>query len=278
MFRLARCAAFAVAAIVLTGCGAMLADRPMNQPAAGVTSGNAFDAALAAEYRGLSRVEKQQGDHRDADTYALRSDAAAQGNPTAPEDPSLREPLMPAKYKPELTTERQRLISALDRSGRTKAPADAARAQAMYDCWVEQASEDLQPDHIAACRDAYLAAIANVEAALVAAPPGAFLVFFDWDRYNLTPEAREIVEAAAANIRNQAVTTVVVTGHTDTSGSAEYNYALSQRRADTVKNAMVGLGVPGSSIQTVARGQSDPLVPTGDGVREPQNRRVSIEF
>ncbi len=277
MFR-ARCAALAVAAIALTGCGGMMADRPMSQPAPAVVSSSAFDAALAAQYRGLSEVEKAQGDHRDADTYALRAQAAASGNPTQPEDPVLREPLMPDRFKPELLSERARLISALDRSGRTKAPADAARAQAMYDCWVEQSSENLQPDHIAACRDAYMTAIAAVEAALAGAPPGAFIVFFDFDRYNLTPEGMEIVRNASAAAQSRGAVNVVVTGHTDTSGSAAYNMGLSQRRADTVRNAMIRMGVAGSAIRTVARGQNDPLVPTGDGVREPQNRRVTIEF
>jgi OmpA-OmpF porin, OOP family len=269
-----RCAALAVAAIALAGC----AGRPMNQPPAPVTSSSAFDAALAAQYRGLSEVEKAQGDHRDADTYAMRARAAASGTPTLPEEAALREPIFPDKYKAELSTERARLISALDRSGRAKAPADAARAQAMYDCWVEQSQEDIQPDHIAACRDAYMAAIANVEAALAGAPPGAFIVFFDWNRDNLTPEAMEIVRSATAAAQSQGATNVIVTGHTDTSGSAAYNMGLSQRRANTVKNAMVRLGVSSSAIQTVARGQSDPLVPTGDNVREPQNRRVTIEF
>ncbi len=274
--KLAGRATFAVLAVALAGCGG----RPMNQPPPSVTTGEAFATALSREYQGLSEVEKASGDHRDADTYALRAAAAAAGSPTAPDAPGLREPIFPDEHLPELNSERQRLVSALDRNGRTRAPADAARAQAMYDCWLEQSQENLQPDHIAACRDAYMAAIARVEAALAEVPavPGAFLVFFDWNRANLTPEGAEIVDTAASAARSQGATRISVTGHTDTSGPAAYNFGLSQRRADTVKGAMINRGIPASSITTFAKGETQPLVPTGDGVREPQNRRVEIDF
>lgn len=69
----------------------------------------------------------------------------------------------------------------------------------------------------------------------------------------------------------------MATGHTDTSGSAIYNEDLSERRATAVKDALVLQGIPADSITTVGKGKTDPLVPTEDGVREPQNRRVEIK-
>ena len=103
-----------------------------------------------------------------------------------------------------------------------------------------------------------------------------YLVFFDWDRADLTDRARQIIaEAAQATTRVQ-VTRIEVSGHTDTSGTARYNQGLSVRRAQTVASELVRLGVPRSSITTQGFGFSRPLVATGPGVREPQNRRVEI--
>lgn len=105
-----------------------------------------------------------------------------------------------------------------------------------------------------------------------------FLVFFDWNKATLTPEARQIIANAAEDFKKTGSTRIVATGHTDTSGSAQYNMGLSIRRAEAVKAELVRLGVPGGEITTIGRGQEDLLVPTKDNVREPQNRRVSIEF
>jgi outer membrane protein OmpA-like peptidoglycan-associated protein len=103
-------------------------------------------------------------------------------------------------------------------------------------------------------------------------------VFFDFDKYAITPEAQQILLKAAAAAKDQKASAVLLAGHTDTSGSAEYNLGLSARRADAVKAAMASLGIPTSAINTQALGETMPLVPTGDGVREPQNRRVEISF
>lgn len=103
-----------------------------------------------------------------------------------------------------------------------------------------------------------------------------FLVFFDFDRSNLTEEAQAIVAAAAEAAQQGAVARIVAAGHADTSGPADYNIGLSQRRADSVRAELVRLGIGDGDIATRALGETDPLVPTPDGVREPQNRRVEI--
>ncbi len=104
----------------------------------------------------------------------------------------------------------------------------------------------------------------------------SYLVFFDWDKYNLTDRARQIVAEAAANSTKVQYTKIEVNGYTDTSGSAKYNMGLSLRRADTVAAELVKDGVPKAAIAIQGFGQTHLLVPTGDGVREPQNRRVEI--
>jgi len=113
-----------------------------------------------------------------------------------------------------------------------------------------------------------------------AAPPPSiqrsFLVFFDFDRSNITTEADRVIREAAVNAKRGSVSRINVTGHADRAGSDRYNVALSMRRADAVKAVLVREGIPADQIAVVARGESQPLVPTADGVREAQNRRVEI--
>jgi outer membrane protein OmpA-like peptidoglycan-associated protein len=105
-----------------------------------------------------------------------------------------------------------------------------------------------------------------------------FIVFFDFDQSNLTAEAQQVVAEAVRTAMASGMVRVVVTGHTDTVGSQAYNQGLSERRATSVQNEMVRLGLAANNIQTVGRSFTDPLVPTGPGVREPQNRRAVIDL
>ena len=109
-------------------------------------------------------------------------------------------------------------------------------------------------------------------------PPQVYLVFFDWDKYNITPEGQQIIQLAANQYHSGAHVTLQVTGYTDTSGSAGYNQRLSERRANAVAAALERLGVPRSDMVVAGRGMNDLRVPTPPGVREPQNRRVEIVF
>ena len=116
------------------------------------------------------------------------------------------------------------------------------------------------------------------EAVPVARPAvdGAYLVFFDWDRADLTDRARQIIaEAAQATTRAQ-VTRIHVQGNADRTGTAAYNQRLSLRRAQAVGAELTRNGVPAAAITIEAFGDTKPLIPTAVGVREPQNRRVAI--
>jgi outer membrane protein OmpA-like peptidoglycan-associated protein len=105
-----------------------------------------------------------------------------------------------------------------------------------------------------------------------------FIVFFDFDKSNLTEKAQEVVAEAVKTAKSQGMVRVMVTGHTDTVGSDRYNQALSERRANSVKDEMVREGMDGSTISIEGKSFHDPLVPTGPGVREPQNRRAVIDL
>jgi OmpA-OmpF porin, OOP family len=109
-----------------------------------------------------------------------------------------------------------------------------------------------------------------------AAQPEDFLVFFDFDSAKLTPEALSIIKSASEAAKKGHYARIKLTGHADRAGPANYNFGLSRRRADAVKAELVRLGVSGSEITTEAKGETEPLVPTADGVPEPQNRRVEI--
>jgi outer membrane protein OmpA-like peptidoglycan-associated protein len=104
----------------------------------------------------------------------------------------------------------------------------------------------------------------------------SYLVFFDWDKATLTDRARQIVSEAAANSTKVQYTRLEVNGYTDTSGTPQYNQGLSVRRAQAVAAELVKDGVPKSAITIQGFGETHLLVPTGPGVREPQNRRVEI--
>jgi OOP family OmpA-OmpF porin len=111
-----------------------------------------------------------------------------------------------------------------------------------------------------------------------AAPPPArqFVVYFEFDKSDLTPEGAKVVQDGAAAYKQTGSARIAVTGYTDLSGTQRYNLALSKRRADTVRAALVRQGVPDGAIAEAWRGKQDPAVPTPDGVREPRNRRVEI--
>jgi OOP family OmpA-OmpF porin len=251
-----------------------------------------FTDALARDYQALAEAERAQGDERDATTYARRGADAAASKPTSPETVDQRA-FLKDHYRSDLTQGRERLMGAFDGGGRDNAPAAAARAQTSFECWLEQASEDLQPDDIAACRQAFETAVAEVEAAVPAPEPVAevpppppppapvptqepYVIGFGLDEATLDAEARALVTQIKADTDAAPATRIMVVGHASRSGSAEHNMRLSQRRAEAVKASLVDSNVQAASIETEARGETDTLVKTGDGVREPRNRRVEV--
>jgi OmpA-OmpF porin, OOP family len=108
--------------------------------------------------------------------------------------------------------------------------------------------------------------------------PGPFIVFFEWDKSDVTPEAASILDGAVANYANCGTAQVELRGYADTSGTPKYNIGLSQRRADAVSAYMQSKGITGGVITTKALGETNLRVETADGVRELQNRRVEIMY
>src|SRR5262249_1583168 len=107
-------------------------------------------------------------------------------------------------------------------------------------------------------------------------PPKTYIVYFDFDKYNIRPDAQAVLNDVVADYKSTGAPAISVTGHTDRAGPAKYNEKLSERRADSVREALGSAGVDPRKITTAGRGESEPAVPTADGVREQKNRRVEI--
>jgi len=266
------------AALMLVGCASDI------EQIRGTTegTGSAFTQALTREYRDFALFEADEMyDWADASYFARKGLAAANGEVVLPEE--LENWDLPANRIDEMAAARSKLVGLLDAGGRDAAPDIAARAQVKFDCWVEQQEENHQPDHIAACRDDFFAALAELEQALAPAPepampapaaPDTFIVYFDWDRADITEAAQAVLNEVLATV--QPGTQISVTGHADRSGPEDYNMRLSLRRADAVRQVLINGGVAPDAITVSGRGEAEPAVPTPDGVREPANRRVEI--
>jgi len=119
-------------------------------------------------------------------------------------------------------------------------------------------------------------AIAGSALAALPKPPLRYIFYFKHDSVDLTRNSRALLDNVLRAIRNRAPVDVSVVGHTDTVGMKRYNYALSLKRARAVASILLGEGVDPSVLDITSHGENNPLVPTGDQVREPRNRRVEI--
>jgi outer membrane protein OmpA-like peptidoglycan-associated protein len=119
-------------------------------------------------------------------------------------------------------------------------------------------------------------AMAGPALAALPKPPARFILYCEHDSVDLTPESRALLQKVLRTIRDRAPVDISVVGHTDTLGENDYNDLLSRKRAKTVAAILTGNGVDSSIIEITSHGKSNPLVPTGDQVREPRNRRVEI--
>ncbi len=108
----------------------------------------------------------------------------------------------------------------------------------------------------------------------------AFVVYFEWDKADLTSQASAVIDQAVASIGGDgcAASSVSIEGHTDTSGGNAYNQRLSQRRADVVAGALASRGIDVNLITKGAKGEGSLAKATRDGVREPLNRRSEVQI
>jgi OmpA-OmpF porin, OOP family len=245
-----------------------------------------FTQSLASEYAGLANdVAKTpttgaSGDWDDADYFA-RKGIQAQGGQIVPPENNANW-LIPLEggygFRTQLADARGRLVKALDNGGRSEKPALAARAQSRYDCWVWEMERDWKTGSNGTCRAEFLTALDEMEnpPRSGATVPLEYNVYFEFDKSNLTPEARQIVDRVADTAQRDSAAKISLVGKADRAGTDPYNMKLSERRADTVRDALVADGIPADRIDVNWVGEREPPVPTADGVREPRNRVVTI--
>jgi OOP family OmpA-OmpF porin len=283
-----------VALAVLGGCSILEVGYDVEKMRGVEATGSAFTKALTEEYRQLTLFEADEMyDWRDASHFARKGARTAAGEAVAPDEIAARD--LPADKVDELTQAHTDLVQLLDAGARDKAAGDAAAAQGSFDCWMEQQEENFQEDHIAACRDKFHAAMERLRAAMkpaVAAEPAPapapqpepepalapkpFVVLFGFDMADVSAAAAKIIDEAVAMAKKVGAADFSVTGHADRAGSDEYNSALSLRRANAVRDALVTRAIDGARVSVAGRGEADPAVSTEDGVQEPANRRVEI--
>lgn len=238
-----------------------------------------FKGALIQEYNALATKEGQTwSDWFDSDFFARKalrvenSDSAGLG----PEDPANWRFSM--EERKQFEPYRTDLVAALA-EGHSAFPVLSAKAQASFDCWVEEQEEGWQTDLIAGCKDQFLKAYGELSDALNNKSPDLaqqYTVFFDFDSAALTPVSQQVLQAFTEDWGNKSASFELI-GHTDTVGSVSYNQRLSERRAQSVSQFVLGKGVESSQITTRGVGENNLAVDTADGVREPQNRRVVVE-
>ena len=253
--------------------------------------GTPFTQALTANYRVLAQAERDEYDWNSSQMFAKKGLVAAQGRVPLPE--RLDDWYIADKAaEHDLRIARGRLMTMLDSDAQTWAPQWSANALTNFDCWIQEQNEGWQMDEIAACRGAFMTHMQQISAgprmgASQPAPakemtpstkPTNYLIFFDFDKADLLPEARGIIASALKAINAEPQGMIKVTGYTDTSGTSSYNDKLSARRGNAVEQALLRGGIAADRISVDSRGESDLFVKTPDGVREPQNRRATIEL
>lgn len=271
--------------------------------------GIAFMNSLYEGYVGLRDERLGAADLSDAEHFNHKARTAARRSDVVADTVSDRD--LAEADATELSAAWMRLHNAYDRGGRSLAPADAARAQVSYDCWIEAAEgansgtglaswAKYRQDDVARCKSDFQSAIAAVESAanlkltpfsrpasrpaMAAAPakaamteaPKPFIVFFGFNSADVTAAGNRVIDDAVATAEKMGIVDYTVTGHADRAGPDDYNLQLSLRRANAVRDALIARGVKATGISVAGRGEAENAVPTADGVREPKNRRVEI--
>jgi outer membrane protein OmpA-like peptidoglycan-associated protein len=274
------------------------------------TTGTPFTQALSKDYSDLSGqasalpADKQETSFLDslnpfsssdsssdllAKAFTTKADLATAGT----------EPEAEAASGPAQATLRARLVRAVA-AGKDQFPEQAARAQADYDCWVLYGTVASAAAASQACKTALDSSLPRLETAARPAPPAPapvpapqpapapapapapqaapanFTVYFDFDSWTLKAEQLKVLDDVIASARSGGQANIIIVGHTDTSGPADYNQKLSVKRANVVVEALVQMGARRAALHASGVGETDLAVETGDNVKEPKNRRTVI--
>lgn len=273
-------AVLGAASITLAACGGKLGEAEHLN-----ATGSAFDKALYSDYITLSKGEYGEGDYTDSDRFAEKAMIAAMGKEVGPYNPKTWQ--IPADRVAVMTGAHDRLVAALSSTAKDKATVQLARAQSSFDCWVQEQEENFQPDHIAACRDAFIAAMAEVDKSMMVAKPAPapapkmadarnWEILFKFDSTDMLAGAKKAIQEAIGYVGQFKRPRVTIAGYTDTSGSAAYNKALSERRSEFVALTAMDMGLDPKNVVMRSYGEESLGVKTADGVKNQKNRRAVI--
>ena len=299
--------------ILVLGACSYEQGHPGNPSAEGARLGNAKEASsggggftgdLGRNYYALATHARADKDWVDSDYFAGKSAAASKGEVVQPEMtvlPLMYEPLPAARASQEgelaeharnwlipgngnpgvgevraLNDARAGLVAALDNGGRERAPALAARAQVLYDCWVEQSEKDVKAAFNGECHRDFIRDYTDLTVLLNPPPPRN--AYFEHDSSELTAEGQQQITAAVARIAPGTAHLTLV-GKADRTGTDPYNMKLSEERAQAIRAAAVADGLPASRLDTHWTGEELRYLPvqTQNGVKEPRNRVVEID-
>jgi OmpA-OmpF porin, OOP family len=271
-----------------------------------------FFRHLADGYLELSKDENYEHHFGEVEVFADKSRRAARGEHVIPHYVNQR--AVPKSTVYELETARARLMRVMQTSVFRTHPFELARAQVKFDCWLEEQEENINQNDIETCKSEFYRlmdildpqgkkpvskAQEPTEQELVLAGPNdegpfvdckcklkpkapvqkkRFIVYFDLDQAIIREDAALVLEKVKKYYFETNPVEVVVQGHTDRSGNNQYNQSLSTRRSNNVMQALRLAGLPKEKIRKGQYGENKPQVPTKDGKRLQENRRVEIWF
>lgn len=286
--------------LMLTGCSSTLVQLQRITP-----TGTPFQIYLAQEYLDFAIAEADQYDWFDSSHFAHKGLKVAKGEYVDPED--LRYWGIVEDALPTMIQARKRLMDVLTPETMLLHPKEAAKAQFLFDCWVEQQEELWQISHIAYCRERFYDKLdelylhvandrekaansptppepteteadlmAKVKTQVIYKKTETRVVYFEFNKYGLTPRAKRIISNMASELKNVKSYNITLNGYSDRVGTEDYNMKLSKNRAKSVKDALVDAGLNADAITLFAFGEITNLVETKDEVPEPENRVVEI--
>lgn len=243
--------------------------------------GTPYHKSLSNEYLKLAEYMEEQAEWTTSQYYADKGLRSAYGE-TVNIDAIPAAPIIGPEAHNELTEGVQLFRQYAATPSASNQPDLSARAQVLLDCWIGESRKQVNARNVDYCQQQFYNAVALLKSA-GEKPQGkmpvvstSYLLFFDWDSARLTQDAVKKVTQILADIAEMGNVSVTINGHTDRSGDESYNMELSQERAEVVKGMLLKGGVTEAIISLFAFGESDPAVPTADGVKEPENRRVEV--
>ena len=289
--------------VLLSACGSTFDFSALRQQDFNSSGkGEPFQVALGEGYKNFALYEvDEMYDWIDAAHFGDKARRAAGGLNVAPEKTA--DWWLTQNQMEVLSAARKRLLAVLDAKSKSRLPLIAAKAQTGFDCWMEQQEENWQNDHIAKCRNQFVAAVeqledletvANSKFPIVSPDVGsvpvlktktvlpenretnAFTLYFSFDTAEIDAANRQAIDRIVELYSSGAPVTISLAGHADRAGPQPYNFKLSRRRAEAVRKTLIENGAPVQMSAAQAFGESRPRKKTTDGVRDAQNRRVEI--